>query len=121
MQGDADALALDQQAWLVGDECLHHGLCRVDRGEAGGRARGFASARQFKAVGAGEHEIAKAKVAQGRDGSSADDRQPSIEPVAQGVEQGEKVRIDMNPIGPVSDRDQRSVEIEEQGRAMQQG
>jgi hypothetical protein len=121
VEADADAFMFDQQAGLVGDEGLHGGLRGVDCGGARRGAGGFASAGEFKAMGAREQKIAKAKVAQGCDRTAADNGQSSVEPVAQPVEQGEEVRIDMNPIGSVGDRDQRSIEIEEQGRAVQQG
>src|SRR3546814_4703980 len=65
-------------------------------------------------MGSGEQELPEAEIAQGGDGSAADDGKPPLEPIAQAAEQSEQVVIDLHAVGRVGYGGQRSVEIEEQ-------
>src|SRR3546814_3607327 len=65
-------------------------------------------------MGSGEQELPEAEIAQGGDGSAADDGKPPLEPTAQAAEQNEQVVIDLHAVGRGGYGGQRSVEIAEQ-------
>src|SRR5690606_35545613 len=83
MQADADRFALDEYAGLAVSEGVEGGLRIIHGRAARGRFDILAWPRELQAMRSCEEEVGETQIAQGHDRPATDDRQATLQPVAQ--------------------------------------
>jgi hypothetical protein len=120
MEGDAERLVLDQQIGGGRGKAVHPLARLIEPARRGERDEAAVGQAKLEPVRAGNGQAAAGQVAlEVADRAAADEREPTVEPLAETAEKVRQIGRDPDRVRRLGQIDQRTVEIEEESHPVQ--